>query len=432
MTFQTARRVPDDATGEHAQPGVAQLLQRLPALSPYDTIARAIRLFQQERVAALPVVDAGLLVGWLTERRVAELLTHDPRSHETMLAAEICEPPPVALSLHDGMEELQSIFLQSGQPLLPVLYNDGRYLGVVSRTEMLAGKFGRIPMPKVGGMATPLGVYLTTGHVSGGAGIFGLLLSGAVLASLLWTVEMVILLAGFSLYHFTEAPLWLYLMQMIGLNVTPLSTTPLAPLSPTLELLVFLGASLTLMGAFLLGLRYMPRMPGYHAAEHQTVNALERGEPLRPESVARMSRVHPRCGTNLWALLTLTYLAGGILVMLMSTQLARVNMPAVLLFVVWSALLIVLFWRRAGGWIQEHLTTRRASAQEIDSGIRAGNQLMERHLQHGSLAPVPPLQRVWKMGLVQVIIGAVIATQILQLLDAPVMRCLAWLQTIVP
>lgn len=45
------------------------------------------------------------------------------------------------------------------------------------------------------------------------------------------------------------------------------------------------------------------QMPGvrdlwrYHGAEHKTVNAAEAGLELTPENAARMSRVHPRCGT---------------------------------------------------------------------------------------------------------------------------------------
>ncbi len=36
----------------------------------------------------------------------------------------------------------------------------------------------------------------------------------------------------------------------------------------------------------------------YHGAEHKTINAYEAGEPLTPESVARLPLEHPRCGTG--------------------------------------------------------------------------------------------------------------------------------------
>lgn len=39
------------------------------------------------------------------------------------------------------------------------------------------------------------------------------------------------------------------------------------------------------------------RVYGYHGAEHKTINAFEAGVDLSPQSVARYSREHPRCGT---------------------------------------------------------------------------------------------------------------------------------------
>ena len=39
------------------------------------------------------------------------------------------------------------------------------------------------------------------------------------------------------------------------------------------------------------------RLFGYHGAEHKTINAFEAGADLTPESVAKFSLEHPRCGT---------------------------------------------------------------------------------------------------------------------------------------
>jgi uncharacterized protein YqhQ len=40
------------------------------------------------------------------------------------------------------------------------------------------------------------------------------------------------------------------------------------------------------------------RVFAYHGAEHKTINAYEAGAPLTPESVARFSTAHTRCGTG--------------------------------------------------------------------------------------------------------------------------------------
>lgn len=49
------------------------------------------------------------------------------------------------------------------------------------------------------------------------------------------------------------------------------------------------------------------RVFAYHGAEHKTINAFEAGAELTPESVARFSLEHPRCGTAF--LLTLVFLS---------------------------------------------------------------------------------------------------------------------------
>lgn len=53
--------------------------------------------------------------------------------------------------------------------------------------------------------------------------------------------------------------------------------------------------------AFLVAIGRIPaiqRVFQYHGAEHKVVNAYEAGFPLRVETVAGVSRFHPRCGTT--------------------------------------------------------------------------------------------------------------------------------------
>ena len=58
---------------------------------------------------------------------------------------------------------------------------------------------------------------------------------------------------------------------------------------------------LALFLLYLWGIGFMPdirRVFAYHGAEHKTINALEAGEPLTPDSVARFTTAHTRCGTS--------------------------------------------------------------------------------------------------------------------------------------
>ncbi|MDQ3855707.1 MAG: DUF1385 domain-containing protein, partial [Chloroflexota bacterium] len=58
------------------------------------------------------------------------------------------------------------------------------------------------------------------------------------------------------------------------------------------------------LGVLLLYIYLIGRIPdirrvfGFHGAEHKTINAYEAGAELTPESVARYSTRHPRCGTG--------------------------------------------------------------------------------------------------------------------------------------
>jgi uncharacterized protein YqhQ len=57
---------------------------------------------------------------------------------------------------------------------------------------------------------------------------------------------------------------------------------------------------LILLIAYIWAIGFMPdikRLFGYHGAEHKTINAFEAGADLTPESVAKFSLEHPRCGT---------------------------------------------------------------------------------------------------------------------------------------
>lgn len=53
--------------------------------------------------------------------------------------------------------------------------------------------------------------------------------------------------------------------------------------------------------AYLWGIGFMPdirRVFAYHGAEHKAINAYEAGAPLTPDSVARFTTAHTRCGTS--------------------------------------------------------------------------------------------------------------------------------------
>src|SRR5687768_237076 len=84
-------------------------------------------------------------------------------------------------------------------------------------------------------------------------------------------------------------------------KVSPALITNWLPIESTGAFVVVEGlVRVTIFIAYLLLISLLPdlkRVFQYHAAEHKAINAYEAGEDLQPETVARYSLLHVRCGT---------------------------------------------------------------------------------------------------------------------------------------
>jgi CBS domain-containing protein len=411
MNFSPLSQRPPGGEEEAPALQAAQVMRLVAPLYPGTTLARALHAFRDQAVPCLPVVEHGHLLGWITGERMAATIAADPAVVDTRTVDDLIELPPVLVSPVAPLETLIPLFEDACVSFLPVATPGGLYLGCLDRTDVATALAGRLVPPRVGGMATPLGVYLTTGAVSGGVGALGLVLAGMAMAIMLWLAEKLVQVGTALLYHAFHWTLAreLFLALLDGGE----DGSTLAPLP---FFWVSLLASLLLSVVFFLFLRFAPRMAGYHAAEHQTVNAMEAGEPLLPEVVARMPRVHPRCGTNLWAVMSLSLLGMGVLATLLSTLVGRANLGAVALFATVSVFLILLNWRRVGGFLQQYCTTRPATPAELASGIRAGKAVIRAHFAAPpTTGPARPLARFWRMGLLQSALGVMLTWFVLEL-----------------
>ncbi len=384
------------------------LLREIPPVEIRYPLSRAMNRFRQHQVSGLPVTHAGELVGWVTETQVADALTADPANAETTPIQAVMSPVPAVVSPDARDELLLAPFHATGSGLLPVVTDSGQYLGCVTRLDALAARDGWFPPPRIGGMATPLGVYLTTGTVSGGAGHWALILTGMLFTVMMWLTQTGLRFVTSLLANVRYSAFLQDLARVLDQQLVP------AP--PLYALSLFLLALLLQFGCFLLLLRVAPRLTGYHAAEHQTVNAIEAGEPLTPENVARMPRVHPRCGTNLWSIILLTQCGVGAMSMLLSIETFRRDVSLPVILATFGTLLVTLVWRRVGSWFQQHLTTRPASPAEIASGIAAGQELLMRHLDAAAQPPRRGM-RLWRTGFIQVLIGVTLMSALFWLLD---------------
>jgi len=148
-----------------------------------------------------------------------------------------------------------------------------------------------------------------------------------------------------------------------------------------------------MIGVFLVLMRISP-LSGTHGAEHQVVHAIEREEELIPRVIRRMPRVHPRCGTNLVA-------GAGIF----SGILFSNWIDSEELRLVTAAIVTLFLWRRVGGFLQSFLTTKRPSNDQLASGIRAGEMLLDRYAKAPAIMP-NVWQRIWNSGIFPLMAGA--------------------------
>lgn len=363
----------------------------LTPVTPEDTLARAAELLRSAPFDMLPVVAGGSLLGVITERTLAEaaqaVFAGAAGVEQVRLAPLTGDLVTLVPALPAGatLEDAARAF-ERGPGSLPVVDQDGGYVGMVRRADLLSAVCQARRPPSIGGMATPLGVYLTTGTTSaGGRGSLGLMLTGAAMSLGFILASILLSLLVDGLQHVTGIPI------LAAMASTPMDWLHLnrydiwRHLVPLLRLLFF--------GALL---RFSP-LAGFHAAEHQVVHAVEKQRPLTPESVAKMPRPHPRCGTRLFAVLVLWELF---------TEVLPVGDPR--LQYVGAAIAILLWWRRLGHHLQQWVTTRPASRKQLQSAIRAAEELLARFEQ----APPKRLtlaRRLWFMGLPQVVAGGTAA-----------------------
>ena len=348
------------------------------ALSPDDSAARAAGMFRASGVSSLPVVDGGRVVGVATEASVLSLLASNMRedpSEELASRVRISSAlrEQVAFAHKDmNVGQVVEVFDSCNDSVLPVVDDYGGFYGMVTRTEILAYLSGSLRPSNVAGMATPLGVYLTNGSVRAGAGDLGLLLSGITLGLNMVAAWIIIYAVAFGLQKLTGVPF-----------PSLLSGSPY--LSPKwLSLISWMPPALAVV--LMMGLIRLSPLSGYHAAEHMTVHAMEAGEELTPESVERMPRVHPRCGTNFLA-------AALVFIIIAESSTSEVAM-------LMAMVAVIIGWRTVGGFMQQIATTKTPSRKQLENGVRVGNELIARYREQPSYQAYG-LARIWNSGLLQ-------------------------------
>lgn len=360
--MRTSRRFPWPRVRVPTELRIRELSRPVAVLHPDDTLGMALHRLRASLERVLPVVSGDRLVGILAEAdlvrawesghlpvRVGGSLLDDWTVDRVMTRVVTACPPEASVA--SAWETMAS----GGLKLLPVVTPGGRLEGVVSRHDLLAALHGELRPGEVGGLATPLGVYLTTGDLRAGPGDVGLFLTGA-------TLGLAHVGAGSALAFLAHR--WPGLLDETW--------------SGLLTFLVYLTV-----------VRWSP-LAQIHAAEHQVVHVIEQGAPLTNDHLARAPRVHPRCGTNLTALLLG---AQGLHPLMAHPALAAC-----------LALALVWAWRPLGRAVQRHFTTRPPGRRHLEAARRVGLELLERHAACPAYR-APLWKRLWHAGFIQMFVG---------------------------
>jgi CBS domain-containing protein len=336
-------------------------------------------------VPALPVADGTAIVGVVSERDILQLVSGTPDVRQALQAlpvAQLMRPAAVVGTDHQPLVDLAGAVKASPTDAVPVVDAGRRYLGMLLTRDILAALAEEPIVPPVAGLATPGGVYLSTGALRAGANDLGLATTGAALMLLDLIATGVVF--GVSrlalvLLHLPE--------DLVGVDHTGAASVALAAVQFGLHVLIFLAL-----------LRISP-LTGTHGAEHMVVRAIEEGEDLDLQKVRQMPRVHPRCGTNLLALLILLVIAQQSLLSLGSVDYAT-GMLALFLLVV----IVLLTWRRLGAGLQRWVTTKVPSDRQLGAAVKVGQDLLAKIRARPSARVSAPL-RLWHSGFIQVLLG---------------------------
>jgi CBS domain-containing protein len=365
------------------QLSLVPLLRQPAHLAPEDSLFRAVETLRFSGMDLLPVIDSfGQMLGVFDMRCLRPLLGRDDRDERMTEPLGNWMRRPESLGRADmSVDDVLGYLTSSGDSALFILDRDDRYAGAVTMADILSPTPIPVRPPQIGGMATPWGVYLTNGSIQAGVGNLALVSSGILMGVMFFATTLLMPGLFWLIQSLTGIPLY---------RMTTNFTNPEA-VSVVIQLFGF--------GVFLLLMRMLP-LAGYHAAEHQAVHAMERNEILLPEIVKRMPRVHPRCGTNV--------MAGAMIFLSLSQSLPQLKIGlGVPDSSVIGALVALFTWRSVGAFLQQYFTTRPASDKQIASGIAAAQDLQRKFLLTEPRRATFR-QRIWCMGFLQMIVGAVI------------------------
>lgn len=120
---------------------VAQILQSKPAMAVHSTtpatsVYDAVKLMAERNVGALVVIEAGKVVGMVTERDYARKVVLMARSSKETAVSDIMSTPVLYVSPTQSNEECMALMTENRLRHLPVM-EGGRLVGLVSIGDLV-------------------------------------------------------------------------------------------------------------------------------------------------------------------------------------------------------------------------------------------------------------------------------------------------------
>jgi CBS domain-containing protein len=116
--------------------------------SPFSTVLEAVLIFRDANCGAVPVVDAGVPVGILTDRDVALALADFPDLSRRPVA-DVMTKGVVTIEPSATLDQIQERFAAENVHRLLVTSPNGQLLGIVGRSDIVPHVSGSGVVPSV-------------------------------------------------------------------------------------------------------------------------------------------------------------------------------------------------------------------------------------------------------------------------------------------